>query len=87
MAASYAAAYAVAWTLTTVATHMAARRFTLIGDEPERTVLTSIFAGALWPIMIIGLLEAVMLGLVASLRAIRRPAPTFPAELADVVAL
>lgn len=87
MAANYATAYAVVWTLTTLATHMTARRFTLIGDEPEHTVLTSIFAGALWPIMIIGLLEAGMLSLVASLRATRRPAPTFSEELADVVTL
>jgi len=87
MVQSYAVAYAVAWTLTTVLTLATGRHLTMLSDGPAHPVLTSIFAGAVWPIVILGLIEASVLGVIESVQSYRRPSPTVPREAAEVVRL
>lgn len=84
MVSAYVVAYAVMWTITTVATYLTGRRLTYAADRPDAPLMTSIFAGALWPIVLVGLVEAALVG---CLQAIRRPEATVPWELADVVPL
>jgi len=84
MVSAYVAAYAVVWAVTTVATYLTGRRLSYSSDRPDSPVLTSIFAGALWPIVLVGLIEAAMVG---CLQAIRRPETAIPWELADIITL
>jgi hypothetical protein len=81
---AYVTAYAVMWVVTTVATYLAGRRLSFTHDQPNNPIVTSVFAGALWPIVVIGLLEA---GMVGCLQAARRPETTVSWELTDIVTL
>jgi hypothetical protein len=84
MVSAYVVAYIVVWTVTAVATYLTGRRLSCAADGPDSPVLTSIFAGALWPIVLVGLVEAAMVG---CLQAFRRTETTIPWELADIITL
>ena len=87
MVQSFATVYAAAWTLTAVLALVTGRHLTVVSDGPEHPLLTSIFAGAVWPIVVLGLIEASIIGILESAHAFRRTAPTVAHETAEVVQL
>lgn len=84
MVSAYVTAYAVVWAVMTVATYLTGRRLSIAADRPDAPVITSVFAGALWPIVLIGLIEA---GIISGLQAVRRPQTAMPWDLTDIVTL
>ncbi|MGB8402848.1 MAG: hypothetical protein WCE30_02095 [Mycobacterium sp.] len=87
MVSTYVAAYAAAWAVTALVTYLIARRLARVADRPDSTVLTSLLAGALWPIVIVGLVEAGMVGAIGCFQSDREPAPGVSWEVADIVTL
>ena len=84
MVSAYVTAYAVVWAVTTVATYLTGRRLSYTHDRPDNPAVTSVFAGALWPIVLVGLIEA---GIVGCLQATRRPDSAMSWEFAEIVTL
>jgi len=87
MVQSYVTAYVVAWTLTTLVAQLSGRRLTAFGDGVDHRLLTAIFAGALWPLLVLGVLEAGMVSTIGLVQASRRPSPAPAWETADIVSL
>lgn len=50
-------AYLAGWLLTSVAVYVAGRRLRADATPPRRPVAMSFVAGAVWPLMLLGLIE------------------------------
>ncbi len=85
MVQTYMAAYAAAWTLTTVVAIVSGRHLTMVSDGPAHPLLASLFAGAVWPILVLGLVEASLLIIVDCVQSVRRPSPAASRGAAEVV--
>lgn len=82
----YVEAYAAIWAAVTLATYLVGRRFSN-DEQPDHQTLTSVLAGALWPVVVVGLLEAFTITLMSGSHAWRDPAPVEPAYVASVAPL
>ncbi|WP_155927868.1 hypothetical protein [Mycolicibacterium sp. CBMA 234] len=71
----YAATYAAAWAVVAVIAYLISRRWSSDGHRPNHRLLTSTLAGAVWPIILVGLLEAGTVTLLSNSHALREPAP------------
>lgn len=83
----YVEAYIAAWAVVTLVTYLLGRRMSCSEQPPDRPIITSILAGALWPVVVVGLLEALTVALMAGSHAWRNPAPLNPARVATVATL
>lgn len=50
-------AYAIGWLLTSFGTYAAGRRLCVDCPRPDHPVVVSILAGAVWPFVLLGLIE------------------------------
>lgn len=82
----YVEAYTAIWAVVTLATYLVGRRFSN-DEQPDHQMLTSVLAGAMWPVVVVGLLEAFAVALMAGSHAWRDPAPVEPGYLATVAPL
>lgn len=82
----YVEAYTAIWAVVTLATYLVGRRFS-DDEQPDHQVLTSVLAGAMWPVVVVGLLEAFTVALMSGSHAWRDPAPVEPACVAPVAPL
>ena len=82
----YVEAYTAIWAVVTLATYLLGRRFS--NDErPDHQALTSVLAGAMWPVVVVGVLEAFTVTLMSGSHSWRDPAPVKPAYVATVAPL
>ena len=58
-----ALAYSIGWVLTAIATCITSRRLRAKGSPPDRRLLVCLVAGAVWPVMLLGVVE---IGVVAA---------------------
>lgn len=75
----YVEAYTAIWAVVTLATYLLGRRFS-DDEQPDHQVLTSVLAGAMWPVVVVGLLEAFTVALMSGSHAWRDPARSRPAS-------
>jgi hypothetical protein len=50
-------AYSIGWVLTAIATYITSRRLRAKGSPPDRRLLVCLVAGAVWPLMLLGVVE------------------------------
>ncbi|MDR3659986.1 MAG: hypothetical protein P4L86_06195 [Mycobacterium sp.] len=70
----YVAAYTSAWAVVALATYLLGRHWCTEEQPPHHRALTSALAGAMWPIMVVGLLEVGTVALMSGSHALRDPA-------------
>lgn len=83
----YVEAYTAIWAVVTLATFLLGRRLSSDEQSPDHPLLTSILAGALWPVVVVGLLEAFTIALMSGSHAWRDPMPVEPVYVATVAPL
>ncbi len=83
----YMEAYTAMWAVVSLATYLVGRRLSSDEQPPDHPLLTGVLAGALWPVVVVGLLEALTIALMSGSHAWRDPSPVEPAYLATVAPL
>lgn len=83
----YVEAYTAMWAVVTLVTYLLGRRMSSAEQPPDHQILTSILAGAMWPVVVVGLLEAFTVALMSGSHAWRDPAPVEPVRIATAAPL
>lgn len=83
----YVEAYTAMWAVVTLTTYLVGRRLSSDEQPPDHPLLTGVLAGALWPVVVVGLLEAYTIALLSGSHAWRDPSPVEPTYLATVAPL
>lgn len=86
MVSTYVTAYALAWAVATLIVFLASRHLMDRANPPEHRASISLAAGAVWPVLILGVFEA---GLLALFSGGGGEGPSEPEDAlgADVVSL